>query len=202
MNNTLPANDSKKKLAEFISHSTHAPLFAIIAFTLINYYSLNFQDFIIITSICMFFSVIVPSLGVFLCKHKHNIPLDIPQKEHRSIPLIVAIISYLIGTGLLFLLNAPEISTILMFCYFSNTVLVYLITRHWKISIHAIGGAGPTIALIFAFGYKGAALGILIPFIMWSRVYLKRHTVGQVIAGAGLGLLFTAAQMYFFLYYL
>jgi membrane-associated phospholipid phosphatase len=203
MTNNLHKNDFKKKLAMAISNFTHAPLFAIPVFTLINFFYLSYTDFIIITAVCLFFSVILPSMAVFLwARHKNDIPLDIPRKEDRSIPLILAIISYIIGTFILFILNAPPISTVLMFCYFSNTLLVYLINLHWKISIHAMGGAGPTIALIFAFGYKGAILGLIIPAIMWSRVYLKRHTVGQVIAGALVGLIFTAAQMYFFLYYL
>ncbi len=59
-----------------------------------------------------------------------------------------------------------------------------------------MGVAGPTTALIYTFGYIGSILGLILPIVMWSRVYLKRHTISQVIVGALLGFIMTAIQIY------
>jgi len=59
-----------------------------------------------------------------------------------------------------------------------------------------MGVAGPTTAMIFAFGPVGSMLGLILPPVMWSRVYLKKHTVNQVIAGATLGFLLTTIQLF------
>ncbi|MGZ7116268.1 MAG: phosphatase PAP2 family protein [Methanobacterium sp.] len=36
---------------------------------------------------------------------------------------------------------------------------------------------------------------LIIPLVMWSRVYLKEHTVSQVVMGALLGFLATSFQI-------
>ncbi len=202
MNHLVINGDFKKEFARFISSITHAPILSIPAFVFINYFFLNFYDFMIITSISIFFSALLPISVVLLwSKKKKNIAADLPKKKDRNIPLILVIISYLIGTFVLCMFNAPPISTILMFCYFSNTLIVFFINLFWKISIHSMGVAGPTTALIYAFGYIGSVLGLILPIVMWSRVYLKKHSMSQVIMGALLGFVLTAIQMYVILTY-
>ena len=44
-------------------------------------------------------------------------------------------------------------------------------------------------ALIVLYGWQPVPFLVLIPIVCWSRVYLKAHTVAQVIVGAGLGAL-------------
>jgi membrane-associated phospholipid phosphatase len=50
--------------------------------------------------------------------------------------------------------------------------------------------------LIYVFGYYGILFGLIIPLVMWSRVYLKKHSTYQVLAGAAYGLLVTGLQFY------
>jgi hypothetical protein len=78
-----------------------------------------------------------------------------PEKEDRTSPLLMAIISYLMGVIVLHTVHAPPITTALMFCYFSNTIIVLLISKYWKISIHSLGVAGPSAAIIYVFGVIG-----------------------------------------------
>ncbi len=194
----------KKGFAEFISNAAYAPLVSIPVFALINIFLLNLYDFIIITSVCVIFAGLMPILLVlWWLKGKHGngakIDMDIPERTDRNFPLLLVISSYLIGFIILYIINAPLITTVLMFCYFSNTLAVFLINLRWKISIHAMGVAGPAVALIYVFGPFGTIFALLIPFVMWSRVYLKEHTLSQVIMGAMLGFLSTAIQIYIFI---
>jgi membrane-associated phospholipid phosphatase len=188
-------NGPKKRVAEFISNITYAPLLSIPVFALISYYLLKGQDFILLTTVSILFAGVFPTLIVLLWIRNKNIKMDIPERKERNYPLIMVIISYLIGVIVLYALNAPYTITVLMFCYFSNTLILFFINLFWKISIHAMGVAGPTVALIYVFGYMGAVFGFILPLVMWSRVYLHKHTVSQVTMGALLGFLLTAVQI-------
>jgi membrane-associated phospholipid phosphatase len=88
-----------------------------------------------------------------------------------------------------------------MFGYFAGTLCLFFINLYWKISIHTMGIAGPTTVLIFVFGYWGALLGLLLPPVIWSRVYLKKHTAAQAITGAILGFVLTAVALSLLLLY-
>nr|MDO8111950.1 hypothetical protein [Candidatus Sigynarchaeota archaeon] len=62
--------------------------------------------------------------------------------------------------------------------------LLLVINFKWKISAHAAGAAGPAAGIAFVFGWW--TLFIMVPVviaIIWSRLYLKKHTLGQLIAG-------------------
>ncbi|MGZ7133663.1 MAG: hypothetical protein ACXVH4_02920, partial [Halobacteriota archaeon] len=74
---------------------------------------------------------------------------------------------------------------------------LFFINLYWKISIHTMGIAGPTTVLVFAFGYWGALLGLLLPPVIWSNVPLEKHTVVQPIVGAILGFVLTAIALSF-----
>jgi membrane-associated phospholipid phosphatase len=187
---------SKQYIAKIISTFTNAPLVAILVFLLINYYLLKGYEFVVVTFISIIFAALIPSIIAFLWIKNEKIEIDMPRKEDRFYPLLWIILSYLIGVVLLYILSAPPITTVLMFCYFSNTLIVLLISLFWKISIHSIGVAGPAAALIYVFGYTGLIFIILIPLVIWSRLYLKRHTFYQVIVGASLGFTLTALQIY------
>lgn len=203
MTSQLISANFKRSFAEFISTIAYAPVISIPAFAIINYFLLNLYDFVIITTICAIFAGILPILLVlFLLKKRSNgkkIDMDIPERTDRHYPLILVILSYIVGTIVLYALNAPAITTVLMFCYFSNTLILFLINLYWKISIHAMGVAGPITALIYVFGPFGAIFGLILPLVMWSRIYLKKHTIFQVIMGALLGLVSTALQIEYFI---
>ncbi len=85
-----------------------------------------------------------------------------------------------------------------MCCYASNTLLVMLVAKWWKISVHTTGIAGPLVALAYAFGPVVHSFFLLIIVIGVARVHLKRHTVLQVLVGGALGLLLTYLQFHIF----
>ncbi len=186
-------------IAKGVSAITHTPLIAIPIFLVISYYLLPMSDFIIIGSVSVFFGGLFPFILCYLYAKKKNLEIDVPTKEDRIYPLLMVIPLYLIGLILLFLLRTPSIITVLMFCYFSLTIIVLLISLYWKISLHSMGVAGPAVFLIYIFGIPGLIFSLIIPLVMWSRVYLRKHTVLQVIMGALLGFLLTTAQIYILL---
>ncbi len=202
MNNSEIEGGSKEAMAEFISAISNAPIVAILVFITINYFLVPDISWTIYAIISAFFAGIMPIIIGSLWSKRKNIEKDIPVKEDRFYPLLLVILSYFIGVGVLYLIAAPALTTVLMVCYLVNTSVVFLINLHWKISIHAMGIAGPLTALIYLFGWSGLILTLLVPVVGWSRVYLKRHTPWQVIIGTILGFVLTAAQISLLMGYL
>jgi membrane-associated phospholipid phosphatase len=200
----VTARDSKKrKWAVLISNVTIPPVIAVFTFSLINYSLLRGFPFVAVTFITTLFAAIVP-LSVLLIwetRTSAKFDFDIPARTDRNHPLLFASTSYLIGSAVLVAVHAPLLTTVVMFGYFAGTLFLFFINLYWKISIHAMGIAGPTTVLVFVFGYWGVLLGLLLPPVIWSRVYLKKHTVAQAITGAVLGVVLTAVTLSLLLRY-
>lgn len=196
-------HNNKRKWASFISNVTIPPLIAVLMFSLINYSLLSRFPFVALTSITTLFAAIVPLCTLLMWERRANakLDLDIPARTDRNHPLLFASASYLIGTVVLVAGHAPLLTTVVMFGYFAGTLFLFFINLYWKISIHTMGIAGPTTVLVFVFGYWGALLGLLLPPVIWSRVYLKKHTIAQAITGAILGFVLTAVALSLLLVY-
>lgn len=190
---TAVADRTKRKWAAAISNATIPPVIAVLTFAPINYSLSNGLSFVVLTFLTTLFAAIVP-LGILIVwARRTNVhDMDVPTRTDRNHPLLLAAVSYLVGTAVLLIVRAPLLSTAVMFGYFAGTLFLYFVNLRWKISIHTMGIAGPTTVLVFIFGYWGALLGLLLPPVIWSRVYLKKHTVAQALAGAAVGFLLTA----------
>ncbi len=134
-----------------------------------------------------FFTSIGPMLYVFWLYATDRISdLDMSKREEREHVFVVFVIFFVLGTIDLWLIGAPAIVTASMAGYAVSSMVVQWITRYWKISTHALGITAPLIALCVIYGPRPLPFLILIPIVCWARVYLRAHTVLQVIAGVGL----------------
>lgn len=191
------------KIASLISAIFHPLILPGVAFTLLIApdETLQTDQKILLVFIAVLFSCILIPVYILYLKRKGAVDsMDVNMREQRMNPLIVGIVSYLIGFFVLSFLHSPNVVQGLMFCYASNTLLVLFITRWWKVSVHATSISGPLIALTYKFGPMILPFYVLVPIVAGSRVILRRHTLGQVIVGALIGLGLTALQLqYLFL---
>ncbi|HOJ37496.1 MAG TPA: hypothetical protein PLI27_01575 [Ignavibacteriales bacterium] len=113
---------------------------------------------------------------------------EIEKKEQRKYLFLGSILIYIIGGIVLLVLNLPKLIYIIWLSYIISTSLIFIITLYWKISIHAIGASGSFFIMCF---YGNLSMWyMLIPIlVLWARVYLRRHTISQVIAGFALGII-------------
>ena len=191
------ADREKRRWAAAISNATIPPVIAVFTFALINYSRSVGLYFVELTFLTTLFAAIVPlSILIIWARRTNAHDMDVPARTDRNFPLLLATVSYFIGTAVLLIIRAPLLSTAVMFGYFAGTLFIFLVNLRWKISIHTMGIAGPTTVLVFVFGYWGALLGLLLPPVIWSRVYLKKHTVAQALAGAVVGFLLTAFALW------
>ena len=146
-----------------------------------------------VTGTALAFGVAWPvaaSVGMILRRRGSGI--DGPWDRQAFMGL--GVLGYAVGVVALVSLAAPLLVTLLMFCYASNSAVLLAINVFWRASAHAMGVAGPTMALVFGFGGSGALLSLLLPAVGWSRIRLGAHDLAQIVAGAGLGYVLTGLQ--------
>ena len=210
--NRYDETDEKKlKIADTISIFTNPPIITIPLFLIIciilacdgtpftSGFSFNWTQFIITELISLIFASILPMAIILHWARKLDTDKDISNREDRFVPLIVGVVSYLIGFIIAWILGVSNFLIVLILCYAVNTFIVMLITTKWKISIHTTGLTGPVAALIMLLGPIGALVGLLYPILIWSRFTLKKHTMAQAIAGGVFGLIMTVLEAYLYM---
>ena len=192
----------KRALATAISYLTLPPVVALLLFALINYTVSTGLSFVALMLLTIFFAVLMPlGILIFWARRTHAPDLDVSGMTERSQPLFVATVSFFIGTIVLLLIRAPPLTTTMMLGYSVGTLFIFFVNLWWKISAHAMGVAGPTVVLLFVFGPWGVLLGLLLPPVIWSRVYLKKHTLAQALAGGVAGFVLAAFGLWLVLVY-
>jgi len=146
-------------------------------------------------SISFLFCVLLPFLYLVYLKRSNIVEsLDVPVRTQRTIPYLIASVSYVIGLIWLIGIDAPWPMVALLVTYLGNTLFIVSVNLFWKISAHAMGvgavitGFGIAVAPVYFLGL------ILLPLVSWSRIKLDMHSRSQVIAGSILSIILTALQ--------
>ena len=185
-------------LAQTISIIFHPVVFSFFVFIVIIFdNSIIHPGAIKILITCFLCSNLLPIITLFLLQKKGLISdLDASIKEERITPLLLGIGYAVLGFLLLHIQEANMLIKGLMFCTITNTIVILLITRYWKISIHAMGISG-LLSVLWIHGIEYALIMFIILFLVaFSRVILKAHTVAQVTIGSILGLTLTFIQIH------
>lgn len=199
---------NKQKVAKAISAVTNPPIICIPLFLIIctvlsfENGTFNMSKFAVLELISLIFTSALPLAIILLWAKRIGTDRDISNRSDRYMPLIIGIISYLIGFMICIIFNLDHFLTALLLCYATNTGVVLLFTIKWKISVHTTALSGPVAALILLLGPLGAIFGVIYPVLIWSRVLLKKHTLAQAISGGVQGFFLTVLEMYLFIYLL
>jgi membrane-associated phospholipid phosphatase len=150
-------------------------------------------DFWRLLFVSTFFVSVGPMLYVFWLNATDRISdLDMSVRVEREMVFTAFVVFDILGVATLWLMHAPRLMIAAMLGYTVSTFIVQYITRYWKISTHAIGITAPLAALTLVYGRQPLPFMVLIPMVCWARVYLKAHTIAQVLAGAALAVATTA----------
>ena len=133
-------------------------------------------------------AVVVPMVYlIWLLKTGRITDFHLPNRHERFGPFVVASASAAGGVGLLLYLGAPSVFVAPLIAALAQILVLFAITLAWQISIHTATSAGLATFAILAIGGAAILLSLLVPLVMWARLYLRRHTVSQTLAGAALG---------------
>lgn len=189
----------KEKLASQISFVINPMLITLATFIplILKFGGSNRWNIFYVTAL---FGSVMPLLGVqYLLKKGIISDYFATERTERYVPFLVSIISYLLGTIALVIIQAPAAVTALMATYIVNGIVLVLITTKWKISIHAGGVSSPVTALVYLLGSHLIPLFLLFLPVAWARLELKAHSKMQLTMGALLSGILTWIEMGFFM---
>lgn len=115
--------------------------------------------------------------------------LHMSATHERHIPYLTSVISGAVAFAVLSLFDGPVLLRCLAILSIITLGALGLINTQWLISIHATAAAATWMIATLVFGWVVSA--ILLPVVILIsaiRLYLKRHTPAQVLAGIALGI--------------
>lgn len=142
-------------------------------------------------SVIFIFTLVIPATSVFILLKFNTInSIELNHRTERTIPLLIASISYM---GLLYFIKPTVIPPILLYVLYSATFALMaglLINLVYKISLHTLGWG----ALVTTVAIISIRLGIpLLPFILitillsgiagYARLKQNAHNPAQVYLG-------------------
>lgn len=136
-----------------------------------------------------FYVSLTPILFVlYLLRTGRIVELHMSDTRERHLPYLVAALGSLLVIALLLLFNGPELLVCLSLFNLVTIFAVGIVNTRWLISFHAAAAMAMDIIVALVFGPLAAvALAPLVGLIVAVRLYLRRHTLGQLIGGLFLG---------------
>jgi len=193
------------KIVSGILHPMLLPLFGTILLFQVGAFKMYpFEYQLYIEGIILLNMGLLPALGIYLLKRTGHISdLDVSVRNERTFPYIISLITC---TGAVFLLVRYQMPWMVIKLFIGSilaTILAFLITFKWKISAHVIAfGCLVASSFIICLNqgenpiYYFVILLLLAGLQATSRIYLKAHTLGQVIAGFNLGFFSVCISFY------
>ena len=186
-----PAENTKRvRIARHVSNilapaTISLPFILLVAF----YQAQDKLSALLFACITLFFLSVGPLLYIIIGVRLGILSdIDVSHRSQRVGPFIFGIVSATIGWIILSLTDAPRnLQTVMIITVFSGIIMM-VITLWWKISMHTSSFGGVATMLTVLYGAVMLPLFILLIFVSWSRVVLRRHTVSQVIAGSLAGI--------------
>lgn len=191
-------NNSINRAAKIISYIFDGsfisiPIILIICLMIID----NKIEAISWAFVCLLFGTVIPYLYIcFLFRKKEIKDMHIPTREDRTKPLLLSCASYAACLGVLYVLDAPLFLKSLFMVIAASAIIYTIITYFWKISLHSSWITFIVITFNILFGRWMLLMVPLIPVVGWARVRIKKHTVNQVLFGAGISSL-TSLLIYY-----
>jgi membrane-associated phospholipid phosphatase len=147
----------------------------------------------------------MPLIFILLLSALSSFNSSMMHHRDRILPYVFSAFSIFMGARLLAKLPIPGLFSVFMTGACFVLIILFLVTIKWKISGHA-AGMGGLLGMLLATTFKyGLDLSTyLIIFLIISgaigtaRVYLNKHTPGQVYAGYLLSVLIMFSTVYFF----
>lgn len=195
-----------KKVAEIVSIIFN-PLFLIllVLFLAIDKSNLTQKQMLIATLLVLVLDGLTP-IYVYLELARRKVVIDDilgNQKALKNRPKVLAwwMILFLVQAITVYFWGDDRLLFYLFLILLILTLLVFLVSLSKKISLHMAYATLFALMIIYLFGWNFWPTLLIIPLIAWSRYYLMRHTINQLLAGL-LASSFVAAAFYFLINYI
>lgn len=175
----------------------YLPIVGLIALFTFSYMSLMPWPYkLTIITMVYLFTILLPTLLThFYRRYQGWTSMDLGRKERQLVPYIIAILCYFACYYMMSIMRIPQFMANILVAALVIQIVCAIINVWWKISTHtaAIGGfEGALVAfsILFAFNpmWWFCIILIIAGMVGSSRMILRQHTLGQVVAGFVLGL--------------
>lgn len=136
-----------------------------------------------------FFVALAPILFVLqLLQRGRIVELHMSDTRERHLPYLVAVLMSLLVLALILLLDGPALLFCLSLFNVITLVVLGIVNVRWLVSFHATAVSAFVTIVGLVFGpVTGLLLSPVVPLVVMVRLYLRRHTVAQMIGGLLLG---------------
>lgn len=183
------------------------PTYGVMLLFVYTYFGVIYrhQFWPIVTPVILF-SFVIPAILIYMLLRMGMISdLSLKVRRERFYPYMITLLSYTAMIIFYYRMHMPRWFMMIMVASVAIMVVAILITFKWKISAHmfGIGGLiGGAMAVSFFVErsnpyYMFMGLFIIAGLVGTSRLILRRHTLGQVIAGFLLGFLVSFLFVWF-----
>ena len=108
------------------------------------------------------------------------------REGQRKLAFITNLVGYSMALSWAVLTNVKKELLLICLTYFLSVVFLTICNKgfHFRASGHASSFTGPLILMIYFLGWKVLIPALVIAvLIVWSSIYLKRHTIKELVAG-------------------
>lgn len=132
----------------------------------------------------IFFSTFVPTIYVvFMVMQGKITDIHIMERTQRGGPFFVAVVSSAVGAAILWYMKLPPPVWGINLVVAVNGIVLTLITRYFKISMHVAVLSSTVMAALILAPVAWWQLAWMIPALIWARITRGRHTLWQGLAG-------------------
>ncbi|NQX12018.1 phosphatase PAP2 family protein [Microbacteriaceae bacterium VKM Ac-2855] len=151
-------------------------------------------------ALCVLFAAATPyaALRILMRAGRVSGGHHVPERRQRTLPLLIALVSLIVGNVVLALLGAPRPVLVFSLVTIVLLLLMAVINLGWKISGHAavVAVSGAILVIVSGPWTLLASVPIAL-WTGWSRLRLSAHTPAQVVAGFALGVVVTVMVQLF-----
>ena len=179
------------RLGRLFSNVVSPPVMFAVLGLVLAWRELPFWPAVAWAAVYGFFVSLAPLLFVLYMLYSGRIlELHMTNTAERHLPYLVAVFGSLIVLGLIFLFDGPGLLRCLALFNVVTLVTMGVINARWLVSFHATAAMAMATIVGLVFGQAfGVALLPVVALVAAVRLYLRRHTVAQIVGGVVIGFL-------------
>ncbi len=176
------------RVARLITEITAPAVIVVILLPLVGWHAARGAAGLVWGLTATLFAAVIPMAYIMRGVRRGRITdHHVGVRQQRRVPLLVGLLSVLVGGAALAWFGAPR-ELMALFAAGGVGLLVSVLVSHWwKMSLHTAVASGAVVILALVFGPMLLVLLPLLTPVGWSRVKLADHTVAQVLGGACIG---------------
>ncbi len=177
------------RAARLFSNIVSPPVIFAVMGLVLSLYALPLPQALAWAALYGLFVSLMPILFVLYLLNTGRVKeLHMSDKGERHLPYVVAVVSAIVFLIIVRLADGPQLLRCLSIFNVVALTALALINMRWLISFHATAVAAAWTITALVFGWQASLIVLpVVALVVAVRLFLKRHTVAQVIAGLALG---------------